>query len=109
MNGAHCPSWCDPRTHLQHDAENHEHRSAPLEWKAGADDVTVTVGLVQLEDTGAFPSTGDVNVRLELRNIDTNETAGIDLDAADCHMLSGAIGLVVGQLHATHSRAIRAA
>lgn len=76
-----CPPWCDPRAHIQHDAEDCEHRSAGMTWKPLAADTEVTVHTTQ--NAGAYGSTSVPMVRLLVRDLALDTDAESDLDPAD--------------------------
>jgi hypothetical protein len=84
-----CPPWCDPRAHVQHDAEDREHRSAGMTCKPVAADTEFTVRTIQ--NAGLSGSTSVPMVRLLVRDLDLNTDAETDLDPADARMLAAAL------------------
>jgi hypothetical protein len=98
------PDFCDPRVHRDLGPDDHDHRSAPLEWEVGADDVVVRVGLSQLEDLGPCGGRGTLRVNLELEHLQLARTVGVDLSSADARMLSAALMCAVEARDAAEHR-----
>lgn len=113
QNHSQCPGWCDPRTHITHSAEDFEHRTVGLSWKPVAADTLLTIGVCQLENTGPFPSTSNLMIRLRIVDtesvrMDGSEIASeTDLDAADAEMLAAALVCEANRLRAMKQRVTR--
>jgi hypothetical protein len=108
-----CPTWCDPRVHLDHDDETPEHRTAGLTWKPAAGDTELTVRTIRLDNTGAFGHTGQLLVNLYIEDTESFYPGGrpitieADLGPADARMLAAALVCEAERVEALQLRVTR--
>lgn len=94
MTHSTCPSWCDPRVHVNLGPHDHEHREEGLTFKPLVADTELAVRLVQLEEIQpVVDSPSDVMVHMTIRDdeLDIPVVVGTDLNPSDARMLAAVL------------------
>lgn len=86
-----CPAWCDPRTHLDLDYLNSEHREIGLTFAPLASDTSITMRLLQFEERGQTPSRSDVMIQVTVVDTDSGLEVAADLSPVDARMYAAAL------------------